>query len=152
MRNGPYLGFDTAQQPQLLFLLLELPPFSVLLHHLLLLFKTFSTGAVLKKVLLQWTGHSFPNKTWSIWERGQQNDTMQTQKNPFYLHKWNNLNWVEILKLCHILGQRVHPKHSCTSWRNKDKSYWCSSAICFCMSAVYWGPAGLIPINCGWPK
>lgn len=31
-------------------------------------------------------------------------------------------------------------------------SYWCSSAICFCRSAVYWGPAGLIPINCGWPK
>lgn len=28
-------------------------------------------------------------------------------------------------------------------------TYWCSSAICFCMSAVYWGPAGLIPINCG---
>lgn len=30
-------------------------------------------------------------------------------------------------------------------------SYWCSSAICFCMSAVYCGPAGLIVINCGWP-
>lgn len=31
-------------------------------------------------------------------------------------------------------------------------SYWCSSAICFCMSAVYWGPAGLMPMNWGWPR
>lgn len=36
-----HLGFDAAQEPQLLFLLFKLPSFSVLLQHLLLLLQTF---------------------------------------------------------------------------------------------------------------
>lgn len=39
-----HLGFDTAEQSQLLFLLLKLSPFPVLLQHLLLLLQTFSDG------------------------------------------------------------------------------------------------------------
>lgn len=39
-----HLGFDTAEQPQLLFLLLKLSSFPVLLQHLLLLLQTFSKG------------------------------------------------------------------------------------------------------------
>lgn len=44
MWRETHLGFDTAEQPQLLFLLLKLPSLPVLLQHLLLLLQTFPKG------------------------------------------------------------------------------------------------------------
>lgn len=44
MWREAHLGFDTAEQPQLLFLLLKLSSFPVFLQHFLLLLQTFSKG------------------------------------------------------------------------------------------------------------
>lgn len=188
----PHLGFDTAQQPQFLFLLLELSSFPVLLQHLLLLLKTFSTRVIECRHQMTWqaqgkTGaHTIVLQT-SIHGLAKMS-IIQLKKDRckipwlwFFLSSSGDNTTshalcrgdtscardVGVLE-CYSMFFRPLNSYSAgcishteiwsftLSWALHDFSekisYWCSSAICFCRSAVYWGPAGLMPINCGWPK
>ncbi len=60
MWRETHLGFDAAEQPQLLFLLLKLSSFPVLLQHLLLLLQTFSEGQEEHRLYMQSQVNNIP--------------------------------------------------------------------------------------------
>ena len=63
MWRETHLGFDTAEQPQLLFLLLKLSSLPVLLQHLLLLLQTFPKG--------QQEYRHYGERSSIVWENGK---------------------------------------------------------------------------------